>query len=39
MKLLEDLWDHVKSWSDWSLSDWIKAGIVALVIIVIIGAI
>ena len=26
MKLLSDLWDHLKEWSDWSMKDWIKAG-------------
>ena len=39
MKLLTDLWDHLKEWSDWSMKDWIKAGIVALIVIIIIGAI
>ena len=39
MKLLQDLWSHLKEWSDWSMKDWIKAGIVALIVIIIIGAI
>jgi len=39
MKLLKDLWAHLKERSDWKLKDWIKAAIVALVVIVIIGAI
>ena len=26
MKLLKDLWTHLKEWSDWSMKDWIKAG-------------
>ena len=39
MKLLKDLWSHLKEWSDWSRKDWIKAGIVALIVIIIIGAI
>ena len=39
MKLLSDLLDHLKEWSDWSMKDWIKAGIVALIVIIIIGAI
>ena len=38
-KLLKDIWEHLKEWSDWKLKDWIKAAIVALVVIVIIGAI
>ena len=39
MKLLADLWAHLKEWSDLSMKDWIKAGIVAIIVIVIIGAI
>ena len=39
MKLLTDLWDHLIEWSDWSMKDWIIAGIVALIVIIIIGAI
>ena len=39
MKLLKDLWAHLKEWSDWGMKDWSKAGIVAVVIIIIIGAI
>ena len=39
MKLLQDLWNHLKEWSDWQLKDWIKAGIVAIIVIVVIGAI
>ena len=39
MKLLQDLWDHLKSLSDWGMSDWVKAGIVAIIVIVVIGAI
>ena len=39
MKLLQDLWSHLKEWSDWIMKDWIKAGIVAIIVIVVIGAI
>ena len=39
MKLLTDLWDHLKEWSDWKMKDWIKAGIVAIIVIILIGAI
>jgi len=35
MKLLKDLWAHLKEWSDWSIKDWIKAGIVAVVVIIV----
>ena len=39
MKLLSDLWTHLKEWSVWSMKDWIKAGIVAIIVIIVIGAI
>jgi|TARA_A100001515_G_scaffold63590_1_gene50377 hypothetical protein len=39
MNLLRDLVDHLKEWSDWKMKDWIKAAIVAIIVIVIIGAI
>ena len=39
MKLIKDLWAHLKEWSDWGMKDWIKAGIVALVVIVILKSV
>ena len=39
MKLLKDLVAHLKEWSDWSMKDWIKAGIVAIIVIVVISQI
>jgi|TARA_R110000744_G_scaffold209568_1_gene328523 hypothetical protein len=39
MKLLKDLWAHLKEWSDWGIKDWVKAGIVALVVIVILKSV
>ena len=39
MKLLTDLWDHLKEWSDWSMKDWIKAGILCVVVLAILGSI
>ena len=39
MYLIKDLLSHLKEGSDWKLKDWIKAGIVAIIVIVIIGAI
>ena len=36
MNLLKDLWAHLKEWSDWKMKDWIKAGIVTLVVLFII---
>ena len=35
MKLLKDLWAHLKEWSDWSMKDWIKAAIVTIDVLVI----
>jgi|TARA_R100001163_G_scaffold2023_1_gene3156 hypothetical protein len=37
MNLLKDLWAHLKEWSDWQMKDWIKAGIVAIVVLIIIS--
>ena len=39
MNLLKDVWAHLKEWSDWNMKVWIKAAIVAIIVIVIIGAI
>ena len=39
MKLIKDLWAHLKEWSEWSIKDWIKAGIVAIIVIVVISQI
>ena len=39
MKLLTDLWAHLKEWSDWGMKDWIKAGIVAIVVILVLQSI
>ena len=36
---VKDLSAHLKEWSDWKMKDWIKAAIVAIIVIVIIGAI
>ena len=35
MKLLKDLWAHLKEWSDCTIKDWIKAAIVTIVVLVI----
>ena len=37
MKLLKDIWTHLKEWSDWGMKDWIKAGIAAIVVIIVLG--
>ena len=39
MKLLKDIWEHLKEWNDWAMKDWIKAGIVAIVVLVVLKAI
>ena len=33
MNLLKDLWSHIKERSAWQMKDWIKAAIVAIVVI------
>jgi len=30
--------EHVKEWSDWKMKDWIKAGIVAVVVVIVISS-
>ena len=37
MNLLKDLWSHIKEWSDWKMNDWIKAAIVAIIVLWIIS--
>ena len=37
MNLLKDLWSHIKEWSDWKMKYWIKAGIVAVVVLFVIS--
>ena len=39
MKLLTDLWAHLKECSEWGIKDCIIAGIVALIVIVILKSI
>ena len=39
MNLVKDLWAHLKEWSDWKMKDWIKAGIVAIIVLVVISQI
>ena len=35
MKLLKDVWDHLKEWNEWGMKDWIKAGIIVIVVLVV----
>ena len=37
MNLVKDLWDHIKEWSDLKMKDWIKAAIVAIVVLWVIS--
>jgi len=39
MKLFNDLWTWVKEWNDWGMKDWIKAGVVVLVVLLILKAV
>ena len=36
MKLLKDLWAHLKEWSDWSMKDCIKSAIVCVIVLLVI---
>lgn len=36
MQLIRDLIDWVKEWNEWKMKDWLKAGIIALVVLIII---
>ena len=35
MKLLKDIWNHLKEWNEWGMKDWIKAGIIVIVVLVV----
>jgi len=39
MKLLKDVWDHLKEWNEWGMKDWIKAGIIVIVVLFILKAV
>jgi len=39
MKLLKDTWQWLKEWNDWGMKDWIKAGIVTIIVIVVLKSI
>jgi|TARA_R100001509_G_scaffold46828_1_gene25318 hypothetical protein len=36
MQLIRDLVDWIKEWNEWKMKDWLKAGIIALVVLIII---
>jgi hypothetical protein len=39
MNLFKDLWGHLKEWSDWKLKDWIKAGILVVIVLIVLKVI
>ena len=39
MNLLKDIWAWVKEWNEWGMKDWIKAGIVAIVVLIVLKAV
>ena len=39
MNLLKDLWGHLKEWNDRKLKDWIKSGIVVIIILIVLKVI
>ena len=36
MQLIRDLVDWIKEWNEWKMKAWLKAGIIALVVLIII---
>ena len=39
MKLIKDCWTWIKEWNDWGMRDWIKAGIVAIIVLIVLKAV
>ena len=39
MNLIKDLWNHLKEWNQCGMKDWIKSGIVVVVVLVILKVI
>jgi hypothetical protein len=39
MKLIKDVIEWLKEWNDWNMKDWIKAGIICGVVLMILGSI
>jgi hypothetical protein len=37
MNLIKDLLEHLKEWSDWRMKDWIKAGIVVIIVLIVLS--
>ena len=36
MQLIRVLVDWIKEWNEWKMKDWLKAGIIALVVLIVI---
>ena len=36
MQIIRDLVDWIKEWNEWKMKDWLKAGIIALVVLIVI---
>ena len=39
MYLLKDIWAHLKEWNEWNMKAWIKAGIVAIIVLIVLKAV
>jgi hypothetical protein len=39
MKLLKDVIGWLKEWNDWNMKDWIKAGVLCVIVLAVLGAI
>ena len=39
MNLFKDLWTHIKEWNDWKMKDWIKAGILVVIVLIVLKVI
>ena len=39
MKLLKDIWGWLKEWNDWGMKDWIKAGVVVVIVLIVLKVI
>ena len=39
MNVVKVLWSHLKEWSDWKMKDGIKAGIVAIIVLIVLSQI
>ena len=39
MNLLKDIWAHLKEWNEWKMKAWFKAGIVAIIVLIVLKAV